>query len=402
MPRLVHLTTSSQQSILECFAQTATVLEHLRKFTSCVLTQAASRSTRRLPHPIHHVGHYDRITKTVEAFSDALDCQIREFDQWCANKEEELCIATAGVGQPVIFSLLRLEKELKDMFSKTFEVLLHVLERVMRQASRPQDADAEVWMLAELPARIAPSAITTLLLDSLLQAAQEQQTMGDSITSDALLRIFVQAVEPLWAMIGRWLKDGMPIQDLAERYQLSSLAGLDDEFFIEINDLTLLDPDFWAEGYVLRDSTDTIQNVKTVPTFLSHIALNILSAGKGIGLLRILDIPIASAGAKASWISDWLSFSAFVKRFSPADRLPISSVDYLSRLIYDELLSSCQIAQRKLAEAIVQECSMWQHLTAMENLYLMRRGDAMSHFSDVLFAKVSVWLFSWRQTLTMT
>ena len=43
-----------------------------------------------------------------------------------------------------------------------------------------------------------------------------------------------------------------------------------------------------------------------------------------------------------------------------------------------------------LTKVPVDDCELWPHPTSIEDLYLMRKGDAMSNFVDVLFARVSV------------
>jgi gamma-tubulin complex component 5 len=64
------------------------------------------------------------------------------------------------------------------------------------------------------------------------------------------------------------------------------------------------------------------------------------------------------------------------------------STDTLSRVVYDELQPHCEATGALLTSVLVDDCGLWRHLAAIEDLYLMRRGDAMSHFTDVLFAKV--------------
>jgi gamma-tubulin complex component 5 len=41
-----------------------------------------------------------------------------------------------------------------------------------------------------------------------------------------------------------------------------------------------------------------------------------------------------------------------------------------------------------MTKALFEDFDTLHHLSAIEDLYLMRRGDTMSHFADVLFAKV--------------
>ena len=66
----------------------------------------------------------------------------------------------------------------------------------------------------------------------------------------------------------------------------------------------------------------------------------------------------------------------------------VASSENLSRIVYDELLPYSEVAHEALTKVLVEECDLWVHVNAMEDLFLMRRGDAMSHFVDVLFRKV--------------
>ena len=65
------------------------------------------------------------------------------------------------------------------------------------------------------------------------------------------------------------------------------------------------------------------------------------------------------------------------------------SVDDFSRLVYDKLVDPCKLAQQKLTAVLIDDCDLWHHLSAMEGLLLMRRGDAISDLVDILFARVS-------------
>jgi gamma-tubulin complex component 5 len=186
---------------------------------------------------------------------------------------------------------------------------------------------------------------------------------------------------------------------------------LDDEFFIESSGvgvgmmgMGLLDPEFWKEGYSLREgvvcygessfadaSTALAPTRKAIPSFLEHIAELILGTGKAVGLMRALGEPPLSNA-----FNDWKSFSDLVRsetqdidgKTENHTGLFSVSVDTLSRLIYDSLLPHCQATGARLVKVLVEDCALWKHLNAIEDLFLMRKGDTMSHFIDVLFTKV--------------
>ncbi|GBE79798.1 predicted protein [Sparassis crispa] len=393
--RLLHVSATAQMSILASFCRTATAVEHLRKFISAVFVkspQARGEGDTHRPRSL-----FKQSTLTLEAFADALDTQVRSFDFWCASKEEEICLAQAGIGPPLVVSLLSLEKAIKDTFSAAFTVILDILREMVKRALRSPNPVVEVWILPEVPAKISPSAMTALLLDRLLTAVQEHTSMGDAVTSDALMHVFDDTAEPIWAMVGRWMKDGMPLREVVQPTEAQRFGCLEDEFFIEDNEMLMLDPDFWAHGFTLRSgqSDDGENRSTSVPTFLSHVAQHILAAGKAIGLLRALDVQaVVDRAAKQHWMAQWRPFKTLMASAMGSNTAVVqwqsvtTSTDNLSSMIFDELSPHLSLAQDMLMKVLVDECDLWLHLTAIEDLYLMRRGDGMSHFLDSLFARM--------------
>ncbi|PCH40985.1 hypothetical protein WOLCODRAFT_118043, partial [Wolfiporia cocos MD-104 SS10] len=400
--RLLHLSAAAQTSILTSFTTTATVLEHLRKFVHAVYSKAWQTPPQAISSK--HAHFYRRSTLTLEAFSAAVDSQIRSFQRWCAEKEEEICLAAGGIGPPIVVSLLSLDKAIRDRFSATFSAILDVLRSISKRVVRNPDPSLEIWTMPDLPLKVSPSAFAAILLDSLLDAAQDNISMGDDITSQALMSVFIDTAEPIWNMIGRWMKDGMPVQDMIKLNETQLTASLDDEFFIEDNEMPMLDPDFWSDGFMLREGpVDEGDNrPSSVPTFLQHAARIVLDAGKAIGLLRALGVgALFDQEAEQQWMAKWRSFRALME--SPSGLSPdeddledttgqvksvIMSTNGLSRHVYDELLPHNDLAQQMLQQVLVDDCELWSHLSAMEGLYLMERGDTMSRFVDVLFARM--------------
>lgn len=417
-PRLMHLSLDSQHSLLSSFAQTATTLSRLRAFTSSVFASLApppSQTSTALTRStsLRQSSSYAsrRTPRTLEAFAEAVAKELNTFDAWCAEREAAVIHAAAGAGPPLVVSLLSLEKSVIAEFGGLFDVLFGVLGDVFRDAggSARRESNAMAWDAAEwMKLRAAPARVTALVLDALLIAVHECGLRGEARPAAALFRVFAHTAEPVWVMMRTWLRDGMSTR--AGGYStvgIGAVAGgsLDEEFFLEDNELPVLDPDFWTEGFVLREGTALSGEEgaegaggRTVPTFLAHVADLVLGAGKAVGLLRAL-----GAGADAhdqeylKWIAGWRSFADIVR---PTQKIieqghtdssgPVLSEDVLSNLVYDELALHCQAEQATLAKVIVQECDLWHHLRAIEDLYLMRRGDAMSHFADVLFNRVLI------------
>ncbi|KAI0307069.1 Spc98 family-domain-containing protein [Multifurca ochricompacta] len=348
-PRIIHLTRATQLSAVQPFARIASTVEHLRRFVTCVSGRSENLNSRITTH-------FCRVTRTIEAFSEAVHIQISRFSSWCAARE--------WIGPPLIVSFLNLEKTVRDSFSCTFDALLEILRKVMNKASRSQDKNMEVWMLLDLPTWFTPFSISSLLLDTLLATADSSSSNGDRETSQALM------------------------QDPALRQEAYGLTGLNDEFFIQDNGLSVLDPDFWTEGFTIREADPKAYSPKSKTLLLNPMANHILRAGKAVGLLRVLDLPLSSdANPELNWVTKWPTFAALLQEYH-AEALVETSEVHLSRFIYDTILPYCQIPQKRLAQMAAGECDLWLHLTAIEELYFMRKSDAMSYFSDLVFAKM--------------
>jgi len=258
----------------------------------------------------------------------------------------------------------------------------------MRKASGTQDKNMEVWMLLDLPIRFSPFTTSTLLLDTLLAAADSCSSNGEMETSKALMQVFAASAEPIWTMTGLWLKHGMPTQDQALTQESGSLTTLDDEFFIQDNGLSILDIDFWTDGFTICEANPEAHASESASVPLDLMANHVLRAGKAVGLLRILDLSLIDDSApESTWMTDWPTFTALLHEHHAA-ALVETSKEHLARFVHDIILPRCQVPQKRLAQVALSECDLWLHLTAIEELYLMRKGDAISYFSDTLFAKV--------------
>ncbi|PPQ68598.1 hypothetical protein CVT26_003387 [Gymnopilus dilepis] len=401
-PRLIHLSLASQESILSSLAQTASTLQNLRRFSAAVF----SRSNSGKPGDRRAAS-----SRTCEAFADAIDGAVREFDAWCASREESMCRASLGLDEePLVVSLLSTERAIRDQYESTFEVLLEIVMRVFN--IKPEESFAEFDQNIQLR---QPSVLTAFLLDTLFSSVRQHMERGETVTSNALMRVFVRTAEPVWSMVGNWLKNGMGLGLGVGNGGKPGMTGeLDDEFFIESSGIGvgmmgmgLLDPEFWKEGYALREGLSSSDETgpddagsvfmasgsrrRAIPLFLEHVADMVLSSGKAVGLMRALGNPL-----EENVPNRWKSFAELVsteeqdvndEKKKTAGLFSVS-VDTLSRLIYDELLPQCQASGAQLSKVLVDDCALWKHLDAIEDLFLMRRGDAMSHFVDVVFAKM--------------
>ena len=402
-PRLVHLSLASQESIVSSLAKTATTVERLRRFTTAVFKRSLSQSTDTQSEP-RLCFKRAVTTRTCEAFADAVDRTVRGLDSWCAAREEAISRAHCGVDEkPLVISLLSTEKAIRDEFETSLEVLLEIVRTVFEVQSNDDSESFDSGFT-----RRSPATLTALLLDTLFIGVQQHMERRDTVTSDALMRVFVQTAEPVWGMVGKWLRDGMGLGlSVGSGGNFGMADELDDEFFIESSGvgvgmmaLGLLDPEFWNEGYALREGVgESVSGFatrrKAIPLFLEHVAELVLSTGKAVGLIRALGGPPLANG-----FDNWRTFADLVSSEThdpdgverKSAGLFSVSVDRLSRLIYDGLLPHCQVTGALLVKLLVDDCQLLWHMKAVEGFFLMRKGDAMSHFTDILFTKVSIGL----------
>ena len=426
-PRLMHLTSGSQHSIISVFARLATTLQHLRRFVSTVFTKATEWSKGDGEDKISYILNFRRRnSRTLEAFAEAVDFELRRFDAWCSAREGDICHAQGPswtAEQPLVVSLLSLEKSARDEFGATFDTLKKILEDVTQKAftsrryhvhfAKSNIADSSVvpiWDLTEVQNNVPPAVITSYLLNALLYAVREQDLMGEATVSATLMRIFSKSAEPVWSMIGVWIRDGMPVHDFSslgapvapEDVGRNGQGGTDDEFFIEDNEMPLLDPDFWMEGCTLRNDGNGIS--QALPVFIEHVAQDVLSAGKAVGLLRALggdpqpedsgDTDTSLAAASIAW----KRFETLIRESGESDSSSSSedeetnmlptSAEALSRIVHEDLHPRYLSAQQALTKVLLEDCELEHHLNVMEDCYFMRRGEVMNHFLDSLFAKM--------------
>jgi gamma-tubulin complex component 5 len=195
----------------------------------------------------------------------------------------------------------------------------------------------------------------------------------------------------------------MPVRNVWD--SLDDIQALDEEFFIEDNELPLLDPDLWADGYVLRSPVvleDGGRKQLAVPAFLGPVVDRVLGAGKAVGLLRMMGIHFSSENVVGEQhpLLDWKTFA----RLFESSAASLRDSESLSHLISEELSAYCLAAGLRLSRVLTEECELSRHLAAAEGLYLMTRGDVISNFTDVVFAKVRLLLslvLDWIDSMTL-
>lgn len=336
---------------------------------------------------------------------------MRGVDRWCAEREEELFHSQRGHGKQLVVSLLSFEGSLRQRMAGVLEVVDVVLRKITHKAAAPvMPNNGPPPIHANHFALYHPSILSTLILDGLFAAIREQLSMGETATSQGLLIIFTHTAQPTWSSIGRWLRDGM---DAVEGEEIYGNPMQDEGLFIEKGDVPLGSPDFWDEGYRLRmvavdvDHSTPAQQRDAVPAVFRVIAQHVLAAGKEVGLLRAmgLDTPASFRMQEHNWLSFKQLYARSEENASKEVELAILALagesqildatagmrwasDALVATVQDYAVSVCQEAHSQLIRVLKEDCELSRHLSGMQALFLMRRGDIISEWCDGVFAKV--------------
>ncbi|KAF8338860.1 Spc98 family-domain-containing protein [Cantharellus anzutake] len=430
-PGLRHISPSAFHSMLDVFKSRSQSLHLLRNFSRAIYS--SSRSSEPASR---------QASRTLEAFSAAVEDYVLQFDRWCANKEESICKSAVGIAVavvPVIASLLNLERETRLQLGDTVDCLTKIINDL--HAQRPSSSSTPSSPSPFDFSSIHPTLLTKLILDSLLLASRRKWADGDEKCSTQLMEIFVRTAEPLWRSVGVWLKRGADIKDyyvVVVSDHVNIDASNRKDFPIHRQDVPIATAAFWSEGYTLCGSASVgvagsfIKDETVVPLFLANIASELVAAGKSVGLLRSLNVSefFSDENTGYEWLRNWPTLKDIIRSdvssplltipgnstsFSLPDMIPneegflgggdvdrsstsidsphdadpqLASVDSLASLVHERLLPWCQLAQARFTREIIDQCGLWTHMRSIGDLFLGQKGDAMTLFCDVLSEKI--------------
>ncbi|PVF95510.1 hypothetical protein CPB86DRAFT_787976, partial [Serendipita vermifera] len=417
-PRIMHLSKSVYDSILMEFCFAATKLQEMRYFIRSIYS-IHEEETRRYKTKHAYIQSTPARSQTLEALVEAVDIYIRDIETWCANKEEDILRARKGIGGPLVVTLLGCCHEMKEKMTSALGIVQDILLDVVRQEINKDDTThhrTDVSKVGFLRAKaftsIPPYIIAKRLLDSLVLSIKTQLAIGELATASKLSEIFVRTAAPVWNGIGQWLRDGMAI-GIGENMDLDDFQeqSQNDELFIEKTDIEFVDPNFWEQGYTLREAADGAGEASPlVPDIFLELGKDILGAGKAVGLLRALGIdPFSEATESSLFPWKWENFERIFSSAATASSSSSESelaetdgnqlapdktynmrltIENMQTIIEDRVMKWCQAAHSTLNGLLFEECSLQEHLFSLENMCFMRRGDAMTTFCDNIFMKL--------------
>lgn len=285
IPRLLHLSLSSYISLLSNFASTATALLCLKGF----VIRTFKSTIFEYPSDLKNATRQDVRNQTLEAFAEAIELLTHKFEQWVAEKEYTICLAqNDSTNSEVIITLLSLQSDVQARIANVFDVLLEIVHDLESDQAAPNT--------------MASTAATTssFLLDNLISRVQSHFFMDNKQTACSLTWVFARASQPIWSMVGQWLKDGASLEQQTD--VLVGSPSPSTEFFLQRAGVSVGSPEFWEEGYTVKQSS-------MVPLLFEDVAPQVLSVGKAVGLIRALGLDSFFRDGTNSWMSNWPTFA---------------------------------------------------------------------------------------------
>ena len=288
--------------------------------------------------------------KTQEAFADACRGFVQELDAWTSEIEWAF-IHGVRPDIPTPSTPMSLIKHLDDKFGRRLDNISSLI---------PISDDPPVLL----------NSIHAMLLAAPPGNIQKQT-----------LDLFVKTASPVWAMLGRWLVNGMPLPTSltsGDDYILQlddDEKPIDTEFFIKRDrDVSWTDEDFWDAGHIVNPESGW-------PEWMGETKDLVMEAGKAKGLLKGL----VGDNGDSEVVEDWKGLH----------HLAHDQVLDLRREIELHLAPMCQIAIFRLRRVLEEECGLEQHLEAIEGIMYMKAHDTMDTYLGWLYDQVrsfAIWL----------
>lgn len=310
----------------------------LREFALHAMKTARLRSfiaeTLSIPHP-SNPHQPSRTSETREAFAESCRTVLHEISMWVANAEAAFLGA-----KPV--SVTSTPLQLSRDFNNEFGELMEHLRDFIQFASSANG-----------------------LLDAIYCAIVSPTTVS---VRPALVKLFIQTATPMWRLLGDWIMLGMPVPaslltcdvDLALQ-EADDERPLSPEFFIQRDiDSAWSDEDFWEVGFVIPEHG--------WPAWLEGAQETVMEGGKARGLLLSLT-------RDAQRMDDWADLDAIIG----------SATDDIGHCLTSYVEPFCNQSQTLLSDILVRDCSLQEHLRAIDGLTLMQAPVVIEQWADWLF-----------------
>jgi hypothetical protein len=199
-------------------------------------------------------------------------------------------------------------------------------------------------------------------LDSLTDALHQE---GASSVASAVQAVFLESAEPVWVLVGDVLRSGLPIGPDA-----TSIA-LDPDFFIVAGPTATVGAAVgWTETYSVDE--------RRLPRLLEHLAGDLLSASKAVGLLRAIGLEGTWYAADHGRARDWRTLTSLVGERDD---------ETLAQRLEVYLAQALQGPQVELQATLRHRCGLSRLLAVIEGVSFLSIG-LMGDWTEELFLRV--------------
>ncbi|KDN38711.1 hypothetical protein K437DRAFT_259317 [Tilletiaria anomala UBC 951] len=300
----------------------------------------------------------------LQSFGEALSITLEEWNAWLASEDSRLAQYAAQRGDS------------KDSISLL--TTLRIVEQRAAGLNTLYELVASEQEAAGFDAISLVNKVHALILSH--QTTRSPVNVG---VEKALSRCFSALAKPLIGGVSRWLMLGAPFDnDLADGERAWSCTS---ELFKRDPSVSCFDDKFWTAGYTY--ATDQ-GGQPHVPAFMAPHAKTLLQAGMSIGLLRAFrdeaDVPPFDRPTSFS-----LQYDS-----SKKEGMEIESAIPMAQAAIQAMLPQIRLSQKRAHDYYVLPTvedgrDLYGHLTAIQDLFLMRRGAEMHAWCEEIFLKIA-------------
>lgn len=327
---------------------------HLAWDTHRAVVNAFSESGRQL-RLLRKFVHGVQETSHLQAFQDCVAKRLHDFDTKLSSIHARLAVPT----DTIVISLISLQSEIAGCLEP-----LYALSKILVRLEQ-EGLDAGAFRYLEL----------------LFDGASLAQLSGKTETYAFLARIFVECFKVYLRPVRLWMDQG-------------KLLPNDKIFFVYETAREITLSEIWRRRFKLAVTQDGRLHA---PSFLHPAVGKIINAGKNLVVLARLGQPGSSNPQAVAWEPP-LDYDAICPPGFDLAPFP----DLFAAAFDRWIQSKYRTTSTTLKDVLMEKCGLPTALTALQYLYLMSDGSAVSAFCEELFDKIDSLKPRWHDRYALT
>ncbi|KAL9578708.1 MAG: hypothetical protein Q9212_005548 [Teloschistes hypoglaucus] len=221
------------------------------------------------------------------------------------------------------------------------------------------------------------------VLELLFERVCMTQNIGDMLSFDYILDIFLKCLQTYLKPLKHWMEQG-------------ELSPYNQAIFIRERGVNVPLDSVWADRYILSfDEADQLH----APKFFHLAAKKILNAGKSVHFLKLLG-RLTEVDQNQGQASSSVTLESLCE--SDSDISLDSFPERFDKALDEWIASSYHSSSALLRHCLEIQYGLYQALDALEYVYLSRDGHLTDIIADALFARIDRGRGDWNDAFVLT